>query len=108
MNLAFRFLLAILICGGMLALQIIIMAIARFFERTAGQATYYQVYLIPISLTVISAVRYIMRIPNVERWPDFVGDPVANILMFIAGVFLFVLGNFLQEKMIGGRYHDGP
>lgn len=100
-------LIGIIIWVGILLLQIIVMSIARFFERTSGQKTYYQLYLIAIGLTGISALRYLWRVFMVEdRWPDFVGDPLANSFMFIAGLLLIGLSNTLHEKMMGGKAND--
>lgn len=100
-------LFSIIIWVGILALQFIVMSIARFFERTSGQKTYYIFYLIPICLTGFSALRYLWRVFLVDdRWPDFVGDPLANVLMFIAGLVLIGLSNTLHEKMMGGKTNE--
>lgn len=98
---------SIAIWVGIVLLQIIVMSIARFFEHTSGQRTYYQLYLVPISLTSISAMRYLWRVFLVaDRWPDFVGDPLANSLMFISGLWLIGLSNALHEKMMGGKTNE--
>jgi hypothetical protein len=102
-----RIVLAVLIWIGVLILQGFLMTIARFFERSAQQSTGYQLYLVPIVLTGIGAVRYIIRIPATGRWPDFVGDPIANLVLLAAGVLLIALGNFLYEKMMGGPNREG-
>ncbi len=103
-----RFFLATLIWVGILALQLTIMGIARFFEHTSGQKTWYQFYLLPLVLTVVSATCYLLRIQlRQDHWPDFAGDPLANILMFCAGLVLVLLSNLLYEKMIGGQRNEG-
>lgn len=101
-----RMVLASLIWIGVLVLQVFLMTIARFFERSAQQPTGYQLYLVPIALTGVGAGRYILRIPTAGRWPDFVGDPIANLLLLAAGVMLIALGNFLYEKMMGGPHRE--
>lgn len=107
MNPMVGLILGIIIWVGILMLQIVVMSIARFFERTSGQRTYHQLYFIPILLTGVSAFRYLWRVFWVDdRWPDFVGDPVANILMFVAGLLLIGLSNALHEKMMGGKANE--
>ncbi len=101
-----RIILGSLIWVGIIALQIILLAIAHFFERTSQQQTWYQLYLIPILFTGVGAVRYLSRIFTRDSQPDFVGDPVADVLFFFAGLLLIGLGNLLYEKMIGERSHD--
>ncbi len=93
--------LAIFIWLGILTLQVVLMGIARFFQHTSGKRTLYPLYLVTLTLTLIGAGRYIIRIPQASKYPDFVGDPVANILLFVAGLLLFGLGNFLYERMMG-------
>jgi hypothetical protein len=101
-----RIILGSLIWIGVIVLQIILMTIARFFERTSQQQTWYQLYLIPILFTGVGAVRYLRCIFDQTPRPDFSGDPVADILFLCAGLLLIGLGNLLYEKMMGERGHD--
>lgn len=101
-----RIILGSLIWMGIIALQIILLTIAHFFERTSQQQTWYQLYLIPILFTGVGAVRYFGRILAQTSPPDFSGDPVADILFLCAGLMLIGLGNLLYEKMMGERGHD--
>ncbi|MFN2109973.1 MAG: hypothetical protein ACK2UI_09950 [Anaerolineae bacterium] len=101
-----RIVLGSLIWIGIIALQIILLAIAHFFERTSQQQTWYQLYLIPILFTGVGAVRYLVRIFTHEAQPDFAGDPVADVLFLFSGLLLIGLGNLLYEKMMGERGHD--
>ena len=94
--------LALLVWGGIITLQLTLMGIARFFERSSGQKTRYQLYILTITLTTIGAGRYIFRFQQPSTWPDFIGDPIANILLFFAGLMLLGLGNLLHERMMGG------
>lgn len=101
-----RVILGSLIWIGVVALQVILSAIAHFFERTSQQQTWYQLYLIPILLTGVGAVRYLNRIFIHDTLPDFASDPVANILFLLAGLLLIGLGSLLYEKMMGEQRHD--
>jgi len=101
-----RIILGSLIWIGIVALQIILLMIARFFERTSQQQTWYQLYLIPILFTGVSAVRYLSRISTHEAQPDFAGDPISDVLLLFSGLLLIGLGNLLYEKMMGERGYD--
>lgn len=101
-----RIILGSLIWVGIIALQIILLTIAHFFERTSQLKTWYQLYLLPILFTAVAAIRYISRIFTHDAPPDFSGDPIANILLLLAGLLLIGLGNLLHEKMMGERQHD--
>ena len=102
-----RIILGSLIWIGFTALQVILLTIAHFFERTSQQQTWYQLYLLPILFTAIAAVRYVSRIATHNTQPDFAGDPAADLLFLFAGLLLIGLGNLLYEKMMGERRHDG-
>lgn len=101
-----RVILGSFIWVGVIALQIILLTIAHFFERTSQQQTWYQLYLIPILFTSVGAIRYLSRILRHNSLPDFAGDPVADILFLFAGLLLIGLGNLLHEKMMGERRHE--
>jgi hypothetical protein len=101
-----RIILGSLIWIGIIALQIILLTIARFFERTSQLQTWYRLYLVPILFTAIAAVRYLSHIFTHNAQPDFAGDPIANVLLLFAGLLLIGLGNLLYEKMMGERQHD--
>ena len=96
----------IIIWGGIVTLQVILLAIARFFERTSQQQTRYQLYLIPILFTCVGAIRYLHRIFTSTQLPDLAGDPVADILFLATGLLLTMLGNLLHEKMIGETHSE--
>ncbi|MGC9396806.1 MAG: hypothetical protein ACP5J4_18330 [Anaerolineae bacterium] len=101
-----RIILGSFIWIGIIALQIILLTIAHFFERTSQQQTWYQLYLIPILFTGVGAVRYLRRIPTLKAQPDFAGDPISDILLLFSGLLLIGLGNLLYERMMGERGHD--
>lgn len=83
-------------------MELFLLGIARFFEHTSGKRTGYQLYLVTIVCTGISGVRYLLRIPVDDAWPNMMGDPVAGILLAISGIILVILSNFLHERMMGG------
>ncbi|MBN2393816.1 MAG: hypothetical protein JXR84_23995 [Anaerolineae bacterium] len=101
-----RIILGSLIWIGITGLQIILLAIAHFFERTSQQQTWYQLYLIPILFTIVGAARYLGRIFTHDAQPDFAGDPISDILFLFSGLLLIGLGNLLYERMMGERGHD--
>lgn len=101
-----RIIMGSLIWIGIIALQVILLTIAQFFERTSQQQTWYQLYLIPILFTAVGAIRYMSRIFTHHSQPDFAGDPLADVLLLVAGLLLIGLGNLLYEKMMGERRHD--
>jgi len=77
--------------------------IARFYERTSGEVTYYQAYGIPIGLTLLAFGIYLPRIARPQApWLDFVGQPVASIAMLLAGIILITLNNRLYNQMMRG------
>ncbi len=105
-NVTLRIILGVIIWGGIVALQVILLAIARFFERTSQQRTWYKLYLIPVLFTCVGAGYYLSRIVVSTRHPDFAGDPAMDILFLATGLLLIVLGNLLHEKMIGETHSE--
>ena len=94
-----RVVLGGLIWLGVIGLQVILMAIAHFFEHTSQQQTWFQLYVLPIVLTTIAAIRYLVRTLNDSS--NLTGDPLANVLLLGAGLLLIGLGNLLYGKMMG-------
>jgi len=90
----------ILIAGIVYAL----IQIARFYEakyaelytNTAGQRTYYRLFLVPLSLFLVAAGRYAFL-------NDFAGDPFGDIALCAGGIVLGLLVYRLQRLMTGGR-----
>ena len=97
-----RLLLAIIGWCGILLLQLILMGIARFFERSSDSPTHYRLYSIPILLTTLGALIYVIRIPFATAWPDFTGDPLANGFLCLAGIVLVLLSSLLHDQMLRG------
>lgn len=67
--------------------------IARFYEKFSNKRTYFRLYLIPVLLFAISAVRY----ASVD---STIGDPLGDILVGIAGFMLAILGIRLYWLMV--------
>lgn len=95
------FILALIGWSGIIALQIVLMKIAYFFKENSGKYTYHRLYLLTILCTGIGAGRYLWRLLLHSPWPDFLGDPWANLTFTIAGLGLILLGTDLYEKMMG-------
>lgn len=71
--------------------------IARFYEKKAGQRSYYQLFLLPLFLFGLSAARYLLSGCN------FAGDMVGDGLLFLGGLTLGSLGFFLINLMSGRK-----
>lgn len=101
-----RFILALVAWVGIAALQIVLMRIARFFERNSGKRSWHRAYLLPLVLNATGAGIYLLHILKepaaLRAWPDFTGDPQANLCLFLGGILLLLLGGHLHDEMIGG------
>ncbi len=74
----------------------ILALIARFYEESSGQSTYYRLYAIPVLAMGGASVRYV----NIRRWGD---DWLADLLGFVGGVILLGLCLHLYRQMTNGR-----
>jgi hypothetical protein len=72
--------------------------IARFYERKAHQKSHYQLFLLPLILFLLGALRYNFLFSN-----NFVGDLLGDTLFFAGGVATSILGYRLLNLMTGGR-----
>jgi hypothetical protein len=82
--------------GGISVLLLFLFAIARFFERKSSRRSYYPLFLLPVLLFVVSALRY-------SFLGGFVGDPLADLGRVIGGTLVFGLGSFILRLMTGDR-----
>ena len=89
---AFLHLISWLIFSFMLT---IVMLIARFYEKKAGQRTFYQFYFIPILLFIGAGVIYLLR------GASFVGDEYGDVLLTAAGLLTIALVGYLYSLMMG-------
>ncbi|MGD2144920.1 MAG: hypothetical protein PVF54_10615 [Anaerolineae bacterium] len=79
------------------ALLFFLWSIARFYEKASGQRVWHRLLALPTMVLGAGAVWYLGH--NV----DFVGQPVADLFLFTAGVLLFLFSNRLERLMTGER-----
>lgn len=96
-----NFILALIGWSGILALQVVLMKIAHFFEENSGKRTYHRFYLLTILCTSIGTGRYLWQLLPPSPYPDFLGDSLANLFFAVAGLGLILLGTDLYKKMMG-------
>lgn len=84
--------------GIVVLLIVILYAIARFYQFTSGQRSYYGWFVVPITLLSAGAVRY-------ATLGDFIGDPqgLGDLLIVAGAVTLVALSARLLKLMMGGR-----
>lgn len=70
--------------------------IARFYQNFSGERTFYALYLLPLVLFGVTAVRY-ASIDQVQ------GDILGDALSAVAGIMLTVLSLYLLRQMMAGR-----
>jgi len=78
------------------ALLMLIFLIARFFEKFSGEQTYFRLFLLPVILFGIGAVRY-------AGTEQIGGDIFGDTVMGIAGITLLFLCTRLYWLMIVRR-----
>jgi len=71
--------------------------IARFYERKSGRRSFSWVFLAPVVLFAVAAIRY------VTLSPAMAGDVWGDLLRFLGGITLIGFGSFLLRLMVGGR-----
>ncbi len=77
----------------LVGLLVFLMLIARFYQRFSGERTHFRLYLIPIVLFGVHAIRQTYFQP----------DPIGDILAASAGIVLIGLVIFLYWRMTAGR-----
>jgi hypothetical protein len=85
-------LLLLLTSFALAALLWLMLLIARFYARFAGEKTYHRLFLLPIALFGIAAVRY----SSIDR---IAGDALADVVMAAAGISLAILSLRLYRQM---------
>ncbi len=75
---------------------VFLLLIARFYQRFAGEKTFYEFFLIPIVLFGAAAVRY-------SSIDQMAGDAIADLLLAAGGLVLIVLCVFLYWMMTRNR-----
>lgn len=74
----------------------ILLLIARFYQNFSGDRTYYALYLIPLVLFGVGAVRY----ASIDQ---IAGDVLGDLAMGTAGAVLIGLSVWLYHQMTNGR-----
>jgi hypothetical protein len=74
-------------------LLLIMLMIARFYERFSGRSTHYRLYLLPLIAFAVAAVRYADR----DR---ITGDLIGDTAMIVGGAALLALALWLYWRMI--------
>ncbi|MCK6576768.1 MAG: hypothetical protein L6Q98_01550 [Anaerolineae bacterium] len=72
-----------------------LLLIARFYQKFSGERTYYWLYLAPIGLFGVEAVR--------QTRLQMVDDAVGVLLSAAAGLLLIALSTVLYWRMTSGR-----
>lgn len=93
-----NFIIALLTIYNWIAVSLLIfclLLIARFYQEKSRQKSYYQIYLLPIALFVVTGFYYTWQSPQMA------GVQWADILRFLAGITLVTAGNKLLILMIG-------
>jgi len=93
----FTKLLTAYIWFGVAALLVLLYRIAHFYQVTTDVRSHYRLFLIPTVLFLAAMVRYLMIDTTVA------GDVLGDILFFLGGVCLSLMGYFLLKLMTGGR-----
>jgi hypothetical protein len=77
----------------LVGLIVFLMLIARFYQRFSGEKTYFILYLVPMVLFGVQAVRQ----------TNFPHDVLGNLMASVAGVMLLGLSLFLYWRMTSKR-----
>jgi hypothetical protein len=80
---------------GITLLVFFLRKIARFYERSSDETAQSWLFLFPIVLLPAGALWYLMYSP------DFVGEPIGDLLLFIGGAVLITASYILQQAMMG-------
>ncbi|MFN8564119.1 MAG: hypothetical protein U0703_21445 [Anaerolineae bacterium] len=77
----------------LVGLMLFLMLIARFYQRFAGEKTYYQLFLIPMMLFGVQVVRR----------TNYAADTLGNASAALGGIVLLALSLYLYRRMTAGR-----
>ena len=77
----------------LVGLIVFLMLIARFYQRFSGEKTLFRLYLIPMVLFGVQAVRQ----------TNFAHDMLGNLFAAVGGVILLSLSLFLYWRMTAKR-----
>jgi hypothetical protein len=82
---------------GVSALLVFLYRIAHFYQVTTGLRSHFRFFLIPATLFIAGTVQYLI-IDN-----GFTGDVLGDLLFFLGGISLSLVGYYLLKLMTGGR-----
>lgn len=77
-------------------LTAIVFLIARFYEKSSGEATRYQLFLVPLALFLGGTLRY-------ASLGQILGDTLGGLLWFLGGAAQIFLCVSLYRQMTRGR-----
>lgn len=87
-------------------LLMVMLLIARFYQRTSGEHSAYGLFLIPAVLFLAAGLRYAWLGRQTGSSPVqtlVAGDPAADLLRFAGGILLVFLCLFVYRLMTGRR-----
>jgi hypothetical protein len=90
-------LLTLCIWIGTAALIMLLYRIAHFYQVTTGLRSHYRFFLVPVILFLAGMLRYLIIDTRIA------GDIIGDLLFFLGGVSLSLIGYFLLKLMTGGR-----
>jgi hypothetical protein len=90
-------LLTLYIWVGVAALLMLLYRIAHFYQVTTGLRSRYRFFLVPVFMFSAGMLRYLTT--NIKVAGDILGD----LLFFLGGISLSLIGYFLLKLMTGGR-----
>lgn len=76
-------------------LTVFLWKIAYFYEKTSGERVYHSLAILPAVLLLLGAIWYLVT------GDPFVGQPVADICLFLGGAGIAIFGMRLQTLMTG-------
>ncbi|MBN1953912.1 MAG: hypothetical protein JW900_02570 [Anaerolineae bacterium] len=88
---------ALITWAGIAFLLFMLWRIARFYEISSGKRAYSFLFLPPLVFMPAGSLCYVLL--NV----DFVGSPLADLLLLLGGVLLAVATFLLGQIMVGER-----
>jgi len=81
---------------GIVALLLLLYRIGHFYQVTTHVQSHYRLFLLPMALFFAGMLRYLAVDIQVA------GDEVGDLLFFLGGVSLSLIGYFLLKLMTGG------
>lgn len=96
-SLSFSQFLALYAWFPLALLLLVLLLVARFFERSSGERTFFRLFMVPIIAFGVAAVRY-------AAVDQIVGDLIADLALTVGGITLSGLSLVLYWRMILQRH----